>query len=288
MVSVVGEEVNWVQCDRCEEWYHLLCVGLGTDEVTEDEEYECFKCKNSDGTLTYTHSAVTTSMEGMVNSLRESMEQTSAMTGHPEGGVRNSMEEASLTTGNSEGVVRNSVKENITISTSSGVMATRETEVLSVKEVVDVSSSEKKDNAPQVNARTQSPITIQEFCSQKTITTGKVFESPANRSVASEVQEEPSSVISEEDIYEEVEEIPMEEEEEEETEKVEEDIPEMVSVSPPSPQVKETPHKVASDSPKESVIVADVIDGMMTQLESPATVPEESKQATDEPTTGES
>uniref|UniRef100_A0A8B8DQC0 [histone H3]-trimethyl-L-lysine(4) demethylase n=1 Tax=Crassostrea virginica TaxID=6565 RepID=A0A8B8DQC0_CRAVI len=281
-----GEEVNWVQCDRCEEWYHLLCVGLGTDEVTEDEEYECFKCKNSDGTLTYTHSAVTTSMEGMVNSLRESMEQTSAMTGHPEGGVRNSMEEASLTTGNSEGVVRNSVKENITISTSSGVMATRETEVLSVKEVVDVSSSEKKDNAPQVIARTQSPITIQEFCSQKTITTGKVFESPANRLVASEVQEEPSSVISEEDIYEEVEEIPMEEEEE--TEKVEEDIPETVSVSPPSPRVKEIPHKVASDSPKESVIVADVIDGMMTQLESPATVPEESKQATDEPTIGES
>lgn len=42
-----GEEVNWVQCDRCEEWYHLLCVGLGDDEVTEDEEYECFKCKNN-------------------------------------------------------------------------------------------------------------------------------------------------------------------------------------------------------------------------------------------------
>lgn len=36
-----------MQCDRCEEWYHLLCVGLGDDEVTEDEEYECFKCKNN-------------------------------------------------------------------------------------------------------------------------------------------------------------------------------------------------------------------------------------------------
>ena len=40
--------MNWVQCDRCEEWYHLLCVGLSSEEVTEDEEYECFKCKNKD------------------------------------------------------------------------------------------------------------------------------------------------------------------------------------------------------------------------------------------------
>ena len=24
-------EVNWVQCDRCEEWFHLLCVGLAED-----------------------------------------------------------------------------------------------------------------------------------------------------------------------------------------------------------------------------------------------------------------
>lgn len=45
-----GEEVNWVQCDHCEEWYHLLCVGLGTDEVKEDEDYKCFKCSDKNGT----------------------------------------------------------------------------------------------------------------------------------------------------------------------------------------------------------------------------------------------
>ncbi|XP_052059486.1 lysine-specific demethylase 5A-like isoform X1 [Mytilus californianus] len=39
-----GEEVNWVQCDHCEEWYHLLCVGLASEEVKEDEDYKCFKC----------------------------------------------------------------------------------------------------------------------------------------------------------------------------------------------------------------------------------------------------
>ena len=40
-----GEEVNWVQCDRCEQWFHLLCVGLGEDEVSENEDYVCFNCK---------------------------------------------------------------------------------------------------------------------------------------------------------------------------------------------------------------------------------------------------
>ena len=40
-----GEEVNWVQCDGCEEWFHLLCVGLAEDEVSENEDYMCFRCK---------------------------------------------------------------------------------------------------------------------------------------------------------------------------------------------------------------------------------------------------
>jgi len=42
-------EVNWVQCDRCEAWFHLLCVGLAEDEVSEDVEYECFTCKQQRG-----------------------------------------------------------------------------------------------------------------------------------------------------------------------------------------------------------------------------------------------
>jgi len=41
-----GEEVNWVQCDRCEKWFHLLCVGLGEDEVSESEDYVCHRCRH--------------------------------------------------------------------------------------------------------------------------------------------------------------------------------------------------------------------------------------------------
>ena len=44
-VCVSGEEVNWVQCDGCELWFHLLCVGLGEDEVSEHEDYVCYQCK---------------------------------------------------------------------------------------------------------------------------------------------------------------------------------------------------------------------------------------------------
>ncbi|XP_019634092.1 PREDICTED: lysine-specific demethylase 5C-like isoform X3 [Branchiostoma belcheri] len=39
-----GDEVDWVQCDRCEEWFHLVCVGL-KHQPTDDEEYVCRCCK---------------------------------------------------------------------------------------------------------------------------------------------------------------------------------------------------------------------------------------------------
>lgn len=237
MVVVSGEEVNWVQCDRCEEWYHLLCVGLGTDEVTEDEEYECFKCKNSDSGLTYVHSS-STSVEGVVNSLRESMEHSSM-------------------TANSEGVVRNSmVRESITISTSSGVAATRETEVLS-REDIEVGPREKTGS---VSAQIQSPIKIQEFCSQKSLASSKVLEGAVFKSVTEKPEAE-SSVISEE----------------EEEELLEDSVEDSVLQEVGSPQEEmtmpeETPQNIKGESPTDSVIVADILDGMMTRLDSPITV----------------
>ncbi|KAF8765195.1 Lysine-specific demethylase 5C like protein [Argiope bruennichi] len=41
----IGEAVNWVQCDGgCEQWFHLLCVGLDMSEVSETEDYICPNC----------------------------------------------------------------------------------------------------------------------------------------------------------------------------------------------------------------------------------------------------
>jgi histone demethylase JARID1 len=39
-----GHEVDWVQCDKCQLWFHLICVGLTTHDVASDIEYLCQLC----------------------------------------------------------------------------------------------------------------------------------------------------------------------------------------------------------------------------------------------------
>lgn len=34
-----------MQCDKCELWFHLVCVGLNKDDLKEDEDYACFSCQ---------------------------------------------------------------------------------------------------------------------------------------------------------------------------------------------------------------------------------------------------
>lgn len=42
--------MNWVQCDGgCEQWFHLLCVGLDVTEVSETEDYICPNCISQGG-----------------------------------------------------------------------------------------------------------------------------------------------------------------------------------------------------------------------------------------------
>ena len=42
---LLGEEVEWVQCDTCENWYHLVCVGISAHEANSADEYVCPYCK---------------------------------------------------------------------------------------------------------------------------------------------------------------------------------------------------------------------------------------------------
>lgn len=39
-----GQNVDWVQCDACEGWFHYICVGLTSADVIEEEEYICKRC----------------------------------------------------------------------------------------------------------------------------------------------------------------------------------------------------------------------------------------------------
>lgn len=44
---LTGDQLEWIQCDLCEKWFHFLCIGLQKDDVAEHEDYECSVCRLS-------------------------------------------------------------------------------------------------------------------------------------------------------------------------------------------------------------------------------------------------
>ena len=44
-----GDEVGWVQCDICEKWYHLACVGLSPERAEAMDSYNCRLCVGGGG-----------------------------------------------------------------------------------------------------------------------------------------------------------------------------------------------------------------------------------------------
>ena len=39
-------KINWVQCDGgCDQWFHMHCIGLTPEDVNEDEDYVCRRCR---------------------------------------------------------------------------------------------------------------------------------------------------------------------------------------------------------------------------------------------------
>lgn len=39
-----SEEVQWIQCDRCHQWYHFACVELTKEAARALDTYVCSNC----------------------------------------------------------------------------------------------------------------------------------------------------------------------------------------------------------------------------------------------------
>ena len=39
-----GALIQWVQCNFCQNWYHLVCIDKTKEEIDSEEEYICTKC----------------------------------------------------------------------------------------------------------------------------------------------------------------------------------------------------------------------------------------------------
>ena len=40
-----GQSIDWVQCDECARWYHIICVGI-TVNTARNEDFKCTSCEH--------------------------------------------------------------------------------------------------------------------------------------------------------------------------------------------------------------------------------------------------
>ena len=48
-----------MQCDRCELWFHMKCIGVTENDITDDTDYICVRCRTPHATPTHTPGAPT-------------------------------------------------------------------------------------------------------------------------------------------------------------------------------------------------------------------------------------
>ncbi|XP_046406090.1 lysine-specific demethylase 5A isoform X2 [Ischnura elegans] len=44
-----GRELLWVQCDACNAWYHLHCIGMKKEQLQPDQDFMCPSCQGAAG-----------------------------------------------------------------------------------------------------------------------------------------------------------------------------------------------------------------------------------------------
>ena len=46
-LKVKSTQINWIQCDKCDQWSHMECVGIAENEIEEDTDWYCTDCVDS-------------------------------------------------------------------------------------------------------------------------------------------------------------------------------------------------------------------------------------------------
>ena len=41
-----ADQISWVQCDQCQQWYHVTCVGIAWEYVEKLGNYICSNCQS--------------------------------------------------------------------------------------------------------------------------------------------------------------------------------------------------------------------------------------------------
>ncbi len=52
LICILGDEVGWVQCDPCSNWYHVICIGITAEDADAMDTYVCSACQNKNATTT--------------------------------------------------------------------------------------------------------------------------------------------------------------------------------------------------------------------------------------------